>query len=213
MKTDDLIAVLALEPDVPPPGQDRRRIALWGAAGALAAGAATLALKGARPDLAQLAGMASFAGKAGFTLALGGAGLWLLDRLGRPGAGAKAPLLALGLLGLGGLAAAGLELALAPAALRPALLMGRSAASCPVSILLLGLLTLPPGLWAARRLAPPRPAWAGGAAGLFAGGLAATAYGLHCPETSVSFLVVWYGLGVAAVGGLGAVLGARLLRW
>ncbi|MCG9915114.1 MAG: DUF1109 domain-containing protein [Phenylobacterium sp.] len=213
MKTEDLIAALALEPDFPGPRPCRRRIALWSGAGALVAAAVTLWVMGPRLDLGELAGQASFAGKAGYTLALAVAGFWLLDRLGRPGAQAKPPALALALLLLSGLIATVIELAMTPAAGRLNQLMGGSALICPVAILGLGLLILLPTLWATRVMAPVRPALAGGAVGLLAGGLSATAYGLHCSETAVSFLVVWYGLGVALVGLVGAALGSRLLRW
>ncbi len=213
MKTEDLIAALALEPDFPGPRPPRRRIARWSGAGALVAAAVTLVFMGPRPDLFELAGLASFVGKAGYTLALAGAGFWLLDRLGRPGAVARPPALALALLLLGGVIATAVELARTPPASRLDQLMGGSAFTCPTSILGLGLLTLLPALLAARAMAPVRPAFAGGAVGLLAGGLAATAYGFHCSETSVSFLVIWYGLGIALVGGVGAALGSRLLRW
>jgi hypothetical protein len=38
-------------------------------------------------------------------------------------------------------------------------------------------------------------------------------YALTCPEDGAAFLATWYGLGILAVGGLGALLGPRLLRW
>lgn len=213
MKTDDLIAVLALEPDFPGPRRASRGLALWSGVGALAAAAVTLVALGPRPDLDQMTGLASFFGKAGYTLALAAAGLWLAQRLGQPGRRTAGPLITLALLLVGGLAAVAAELAMTPPAARMAQIMGRSALICPLAILGLGLLALVPALLAARRLAPLRPAAAGAAIGLLAGGLAATAYGLHCAETAVSFLVIWYGLGVVATAGLGAVIGARLLRW
>lgn len=213
MKTDDLIAALALEPGFPGPQSVDRRILGWSSVGALGAAVLTVLALGARPDLTEIPGLASFLGKAGFTLALAAVGLWLARRLGQPGASAKRPLLALALLLLGGAVATTAELALTPADARAAQLMGHSAVICPLAILSLSLLTLVPALLAARRLAPLRPAAAGAAMGLLAGGLSATAYGLHCSETAVSFLVVWYGLGVLAAAALGAVIGGRLLRW
>ncbi|MDP1873229.1 DUF1109 domain-containing protein [Phenylobacterium sp.] len=213
MKTDDLIAVLALESRGPGPGRLRRQIALWSGLGALAAAGVVVVAMGARADLMQGPGLANFIGKAGYTLALAVVGLWLLDRLGRPGARARRAWMAFILLTVGGLAAAGVDLALTPAGARYAQLMGQSALICPLAILILSLFTLAPAMLAARGFAPLKPAAAGAATGLLAGGLAATAYGLHCSETAVSFLVVWYGLGVLATGALGAMIGARLLRW
>jgi hypothetical protein len=43
--------------------------------------------------------------------------------------------------------------------------------------------------------------------------VAATIYGLHCPEHTMAFVAVWYSLGVAAVTALGAILGHWVLRW
>jgi len=213
MKTDDLIAALALEPGFPGPGRLAGRLVLWSGAGALVAAVLTVGALGPRPDLSEGPGLASFMGKAGFTLTLAAAGLWLTRRLGQPGVSARRPLRALILLIGGGVAAMAVELAMTPPSSRAAQLMGHSAVSCPLVILGLGLLILGPALAAARRLAPLRPGAAGAAVGLLAGGLSATAYGLHCAESAVSFLVVWYGLGVLATAVMGAALGARFLRW
>lgn len=211
MKTDDLIEALALEPAAR--AAPDRRVLAFALIGAAAAVAATLWLMGPRPDLGAAAGLASFAGKAGYTLMLAAAGLWLLDRLGRPGASARGPALALALLAAGAVAAALIELVPLPAEARMSAMMGATASVCPWRIAGLGLLVLPPALLAARRFAPLSPVLAGAAAGLFAGGLAATAYGLHCAEQSVSFLVIWYTAGVLLTAVLGAAAGARLLRW
>lgn len=54
---------------------------------------------------------------------------------------------------------------------------------------------------------------AGAAAGLLTGAIAATAYGLHCPEATAAFVATWYTLGMAAAAGLGAVVGRFALRW
>ncbi|MDE2299455.1 MAG: DUF1109 family protein, partial [Burkholderiales bacterium] len=68
-------------------------------------------------------------------------------------------------------------------------------------------------LWAVRGLAPTRPRAAGLAAGLLAGAVGALGYALSCPEVSITFVAVWYSLGIALVGGAGAALGPRVLRW
>ncbi|MFZ5730391.1 MAG: NrsF family protein, partial [Pseudomonadota bacterium] len=104
MKTDDLIEALALEPAAR--AAPDRRVLAFALAGTAAAVAATLWLMGPRPDLAEATGLASFAGKAGYTVMLAAVGFWLLDRLGRPGAAVRAPALALALLALAAVAAA-----------------------------------------------------------------------------------------------------------
>lgn len=211
MKTDDLISALAMT--AAPARSPTRGVVMMGLAGALAATFLIVAALGARSDLAQMSGVASLLGKGGYTLSLAVIGLLLLDRLGRPGASAEAAARMLGLAVLAGAAAAFVEVMTTPAGERMPTVMGRTAASCPLLVMALGLVVLPPVFLAARRFAPARPTLAGAAAGLFAGGLAATAYGVHCNEMAVSFLVVWYGLGVIGVTALGALIGRITLRW
>ncbi|MDQ2861234.1 MAG: DUF1109 domain-containing protein [Pseudomonadota bacterium] len=54
---------------------------------------------------------------------------------------------------------------------------------------------------------------AGAAAGLLAGAAGATVYGLYCDETAALFVVTWYTLAIAVCAAIGALLGARWLRW
>jgi len=78
---------------------------------------------------------------------------------------------------------------------------------------ILSLPALAGALWALRGLAPTRPRAAGLAAGLLAGGLGAFGYALSCTELSPAFVAIWYSLGIALAGALGAALGPRILRW
>jgi hypothetical protein len=64
-----------------------------------------------------------------------------------------------------------------------------------------------------RRFAPTRPTLAGAAAGLLSGGLAATVYGLHCQETAIPFVAIFYTLGIVLSTAAGAIIGSRVLRW
>jgi hypothetical protein len=61
-------------------------------------------------------------------------------------------------------------------------------------------------LWSFRRLAPTHFRAAGAAAGLSAGGWAATIYCLHCPEVSAIFVLTWYTLGIALAASVGALM-------
>jgi len=127
----------------------------------------------------------------------------------RPGiAPAVALLIILAMIGLG----AGQILA-ASSATRLDLWLGHTWKICSPLILLLALPIYGCEVVALRALAPTRPAVAVAAAGLAAGALAATFYGLHCPEQAAAFVATWYTLGIAAATALGAALGARLLRW
>ncbi|MCA3177141.1 MAG: DUF1109 family protein, partial [Burkholderiales bacterium] len=54
---------------------------------------------------------------------------------------------------------------------------------------------------------------AGFAAGLLAGSVGAMGYSLACPETSVTFVAVWYTLGIVITACLGRWLGPKALQW
>ena len=45
------------------------------------------------------------------------------------------------------------------------------------------------------------------------GGLATAVYAFHCTEDSPLFYAVWYVLAILAVTAVGALVGARALRW
>ncbi|MFZ5720552.1 MAG: NrsF family protein [Pseudomonadota bacterium] len=214
MRTEDLIARLAAETRPVPKGAVSRRLSRGLLVGGVAAFAVLLTVFGMRADLAGAVLGGSFWMKAAYTAIVGLAGLGLMLRLARPGARPGAlPWIVLGLAtALIAVLAAG-ELATAAPADRMEIWLGHSWRQCPVRILLISAPLLVAGLLAMRRLAPTRPTTAGLAVGLAAGGLGATVYGLHCTESTAAFLATWYVLGMAAVGALGALIGARLLRW
>ena len=92
-------------------------------------------------------------------------------------------------------------------------LLGRSWSRCPLIIPGISLPALAALLWTLRGLAPTRLRVAGLAAGLLAGALGAIGYSLHCPEESLTFVAVWYTLGMFGSAALGALLGPRTLNW
>jgi hypothetical protein len=210
--TEDLIALLAAASPRVDPHAAAQRLALGLAVGGAATAACTVLILGLRPDLGQALGGMSFWMKAAYTLALAGFGILGVAQIGRPEAGAPDPrwvLLPFGLLAV----AAGHELAMASPDHRMTLLLGESWRACPRNILLLAVPLYMGLLWVFRRLAPTRLRAAGAIAGLASGGVAATIYGLHCPETSMLFVLVWYSLGIALAVLAGALLGRRLLSW
>lgn len=214
MKTDDLIATLALDLPRTPRGQETLRLGLWLVPALMLALLALVLGLGLRSDLAQAVTTSTFMAKLAYAVGLGASGFWLLERAGRPGASVRAPLLVLfALLALAAVTAVMEMVQASGPDARIAALMGRSAAVCSTNIAVLSLATLPFIGLAARRLAPTRPALAGAAAGLLASGVAAALYGLHCPEHSATFVAVWYTGGMALVSGVGAVLGRWFLRW
>jgi len=212
VRTDDLIDALAADggPVRGPP----RRLALVAVLGALAALVLVLTWLHTRHDLTQAMRGGMFWMKAAYTAVLGLAGYLAIERLARPtGSGRRGWLLAGTVLAV--FAVAGIWQALVSPDVQSALRMlrGHSWHSCSRNILALGLPMLGLGLLAVRGMAPTRPVAAGFATGLFAGGVAATVYGLHCPENTFTFVALWYSLGVLLLAALGAVLGRWVLRW
>jgi hypothetical protein len=91
--------------------------------------------------------------------------------------------------------------------------MGHNAMLCMVTIPLLALPILAAALLALRQGAPARPALAGALAGLASAGFSATLYAAHCIDDSPLFVVTWYTLATALVTAIGALAGARLLKY
>ena len=214
MRTDDLIATLAADAGPAPGLPPRRRLGVALAGGGLVALVLVLAWLRARPDLMQAMQGGMFWMKAAYTGMLGLGGYLAIERLGRPGgSGRRGWAVAGAVLGL--FVLAGIVQAMMSPNIRMALhmLRGHSWHVCSVYILALGIPMLALGLWAVRGMAPTRPTRAGFALGLFAGGAAATIYGLHCAENTFTFVALWYSLGVLLVASLGAVLGRWTLRW
>ena len=214
MKTDDLIDLLAKDADLPPPGGVARRLAL---ACALAAGGALallLAWLGLRPDLHLAMRTGPFWMKAGYTLWVAAAGFAMTAEASRPGGAPKRParmalvaaLVVIGVLAIG-------DAALTPVSGWRAAWMGQSAMICPWRILAISTPAFAAIVWGLRSLAPTRLAVAGAAAGVLAGGIGATVYGLYCQEATAMFVATWYTLGLAGCAGVGALLGPRVLRW
>lgn len=190
-----------------------RRLGLalaFGGAAALVGVAATLGLN---RHMATAATHAIFWIKLAYAGAVAAIGAWSVERIARPGgsAGRRLPLLAAPILALAGLASVRL-LAASPED-RVRLVLGHSASVCPWYILLTSVPILIGLVWALRGLAPTRLRTAGAVAGVTAGGLGACVYCLHCPENAAPFVAIWYSLGMAASGLLGAFLGPRVLRW
>ena len=213
MNTDELVQFLATHFE---PAQSRRmwpRIALTGGGGGLLALGLMLVFQGLRPDVASAVFTGPFWMKLAFPALLVLGCSVALNSIARPGAPLSglwrwlvAPVLAVW-------AVAGVELYGAMPGDRSALVMGVSWAACVGSVALLSLPVLVALFWVMRQLAPTRLAVAGACAGLLAGAVGALAYALHCPETSASFLGLWYVLGMAMPLAVGALLGPRLLRW
>jgi hypothetical protein len=173
---------------------------------------ATLLWLGPRPELSDAMRSSPFWIKAGYTFLIGTAGLFAIERLGRPGATATSSFVVLAMIIAVLAAAAGTEIVMTPAAERHRLWLGSSSSICPWLIAVVSLPILIGAFLALRQLAPTQYALAGAAAGLTAGGYGACIYSLHCTEYAISFLATWYTFGVFLVVAAGVML-SRLLRW
>ena len=92
-------------------------------------------------------------------------------------------------------------------------LVGSNSRVCLTAIPLLSLPLLVAALIGLRHGAPSRPALAGAFAGLMSAGLAATLYASHCIDDSPLFVATWYTLATLVVAAVGALVGARVLRF
>lgn len=214
MKTSDLIADLAR--DLPPTPRRPVVLRLLGPALAvgLAVGVAVVAMwLGFQPMKTAMA-IGGWWLKLGYALSLAGLGFALALRLARPDGGHKGWLLGLAVLAVAVMVILGAgQLMIAPGGEQMAMMKGQSWTACSRRIITLAVPAFVLAFLALRRLAPTRPAAAGAAAGLMAGGLGAAAYAMHCPEMAPAFVAIWYTLGIAACAATGGLLGSRLLRW
>jgi len=211
MRTNELIAAIAADSVIQP--TPRRALTLALIPAVVIAASLFVAVLGLRPHFLALLGEPRFLFKLLICDLLAAlSGLFVL-RLFRPDAAIRGALIVLAippvLLGIGIIA----ELIVTPSAQWGVRLIGTNSMICLRSIPFLGLAPLIATLIALRDGAPENPILAGASAGLFAGAIGAALYAMHCPDDSPLFVAVWYPFGIAIVAALGAVLGARLLRW
>ena len=212
MRTENLIRALAADHDARA-APVRRYLAAAIAAGLALAAVLFATLLGPRPDVLAVAAEPRFVFKFVVTLLLAASAGALVLRLARPGAAAgywKLALFAGPALLLAGVL---IELFLTPSSSWTARLIGTNWRYCLTYVPLLSAPLLAAALIALRHGAPTRPALAGAVAGLLAGGLGAALYAAHCTDDSPLFVAAWYTLAIAGVAIVGALAGARLLRW
>jgi len=212
MRTADLIELLARDVRAARPGVVNGRLL----AALLAGGLVTFAIVALGLHCQPLLAAAQqpwFWMKAAYTGLLTVWGAVIVRRLLVPGSRVGAAPLVAALIILAMIALAAGQMLSAPPGGRVALWLGHTWKVCSPLILLLALPIYAGLIAAMRKLAPTRPVPAGAAAGFLSGALAATLYGLHCPEQAAAFVATWYTLGIAAATALGALAGGRLLRW
>lgn len=151
--------------------------------------------------------------KLGYAAALIAASSVLVARLARPVARLAVARRALMGVVVGFVALGALALWLTPADQRWTAVLGETWLVCPWTLMALSLPGLGVVLWAVRGLAPTRLKDAGFASGVLAGAIGAAGYSLACPEPSVTFVAIWYTLGIGLTALVGRYLGPRVLRW
>ena len=212
MKTEDFINVLSADAPVAE-RSPRRALLIAVAAGFAIAGLLLMLTLRPRPDFSAAMMTMRFDFKFVVTLLLAATAFFVLRDMARPEV-RKSPLrpilLAAPVLLL---LAVGLEMMVVPPDLWMPRMVGHNMRFCTTFIPLFSLGPLALMIWALRRGAPVRPARAGAIAGLVAGGIGAAFYAAHCFDDSPLFVAGWYTLAIGFVAGLGAVLGARFLRW
>ncbi len=212
MKTDDLINAIAA--DAAAPRQPIGWVVWVGAGvGVLATMLLFPTLLSVRPDIGAALGDWHFLMKWAFSITLLATAMALIVNLARPQRTPSAKMLLL--LAAPAILAVGVaaEMITLPPSFWMPLMVGTNALGCILYVPLLSGLPLAAMIIALRRGAPARPALAGAVAGLIAAGIAASFYATHCQNDSPLFLAAWYLLATAIVAGVGAILGARLLRW
>ncbi len=93
------------------------------------------------------------------------------------------------------------------------LIVGKSIPQCLIGVNIIALAGLGISLYILRQGAVTHPVLCGFLAGILAGSLAAFLYAFICTEDSPLFYGVWYSLAVLGTGGIGAIMGNKILRW
>ena len=93
------------------------------------------------------------------------------------------------------------------------LILGNSLPQCLIGISVIASASLGITLYILRQGAVTHPILSGFLAGLLAGALGVFLYAFLCTEDSPLFYGIWYSLAVLLMGGFGAILGQKILRW
>lgn len=212
METEDLIRTLAADAETPVMPLGRSLVLGLVPALAISGLLYSMALS-PRPHLLTLLTEPRPLFKLVFPLALAGcAGVTLL-RLVRPCSDFRLCIAMLAVLALALIGAVISELVMVPRELWEARIMGHYALACSLCIPMLSAGPLVAAFLVMRQGAPEHPALAGAGVGFLASSIGAAIYATHCPDDSPLFLATWYVLAMSCVTALGAVVGARVLRW
>ncbi len=93
--------------------------------------------------------------------------------------------------------------------------LGKSSATSCLMVTIVGGMLLTFAFWKfwLKKTASTRPVLLGALSGFTSANIAATGYALHCNMDGVLYILGFYGFGVLALTGLGAIFGKKLLNW
>lgn len=213
-KTDDMIDKLVK--DLRPVGKTalHRLLTLALLPGLALSAAFILLAHGLRPDVSAALWQSAFWAKSAYPLLLSVVGMAALIKVARPGGrplGAAVPALIIYAL-LVMLGILQLNASTSPAE-QHRLIMGISYWFCPMIILASGAPLMAATFWFLRRAAPTHAHLAGFIAGMTAGSIGAWVYSWGCIENGLTFVALWYTLGILLCGLVGTLLGRYFLRW
>jgi hypothetical protein len=211
MKTQALIQMLATNAEPAPKHAVSKALAwplLWGLVFSALASVAIIGPLSAQ-DLLQPTIWVKFV----YGLALASTLVLLLNRLYRPGVCTKKIKLMPWIVLLVMMVIGFFYVMSVPQALRKQMIFGQTWLACLWFVLGLSIPALMALLVGARRLAPTNLKVTGFAMGLLAGSIGALGYSFACPETSLTFVAIWYTAGILLVGLVGRVLAPSVLRW
>jgi len=213
MKTEQLIEMLSKNLEPVNPQNATPSLASAVVAGGAAAFWLMLNTVSLRGNLGARSSLAFLTLKLVFALLVVGIGLRFLSRAMHPGQDARkllrltlVPFVAVGIAAVG-------ELGFGRSTLVPSITAGTDWVQCLSYIPVFSVVPWALLVWAVRRGAPTELTRTGAMTGLVAGAVGAAAYAFHCPDDSLPFIALWYGLSIAFCSAVGAVLGPRVLRW
>ncbi len=213
MKTDDLIALLARQPDALPRPPLRRDWILASLVGLAAAFAVMAAVLGVRPDLDAASASPLFWQKVLALALLAAFSGWAAFRSGMPGRGLGPGRSVRWAVPAWLLVATAFTVWAAPTGGAWALFISPTILVCLSMIPLLAVIPALALGWALKRAAPTEPAQAARAIGWAAGGIGAFVYAFHCQADQPAYVLVWYGAAVAITVVLVQAIASRWLRW
>jgi len=211
MNTDLLIEMLARDAGPAPRSVVVRRLAPIMLMGLMISSALALWIIGPLPSVMFQAPAPWI--KLAYAVSLAAAASVLTARLARPIARLKTPRAAVSAVVVSMALVGVVALATTPPDQRLSAILGQTWLMCPWLLMGFSMPSLVGILWAVKGLAPTQLQKAGFACGLLAGAIGATGYSLACPESSTTFVAIWYTLGMFLTALLGRALGPRVLRW